>query len=116
MHRLTRPLLVIGLLATSSGLYAEEPVRVYAAASLTNALGDVATQWQKAGHPAPILVFGASSALAKQIEAGAPADLYASADVSWMDYLDARDRIIQSSRNNLLGNELVLIAPKGHRF
>jgi molybdate transport system substrate-binding protein len=116
MRRLTRLLLVIGLLATSSGVYAEEPVRVYAAASLTNALGDIATQWRKAGHPAPTLVFGASSTLARQIEAGAPADLYASADVSWMDYLDSRDRIIQSSRINLLGNELVLIVPKGHRF
>jgi molybdate transport system substrate-binding protein len=116
MHRLARPLLLIGLLATSSGLYAEEPVRVYAAASLTNALGDIATQWQKAGHPAPTLVFGASSALAKQIEAGAPADLYASADASWMDFLEARDGIIRPSRTNLLGNELVLIVPRGHRF
>jgi molybdate transport system substrate-binding protein len=104
------------LLLASNVLHAEEPVRVYAAASLTNALGDVAAQWQKAGHPALNLVFGASSTLAKQIEAGAPADLFASADLSWMDYLDTRDRIMSKSRVNLLGNALVLIVPKGHRF
>ncbi|GAB3346914.1 molybdate ABC transporter substrate-binding protein [Lysobacter tyrosinilyticus] len=94
----------------------EAPARVFAAASLTNALNDIAEQWQRAGHPAPTLAFGASSALAKQVEAGAPADIFASADLKWMDYVDQRGRIDHGSRDNLLGNTLVLIAPKGHRF
>jgi molybdate transport system substrate-binding protein len=94
----------------------EAPVRVFAAASLTNALEEVATQWQRAGHPRPVLTFAASSTLAKQIEAGAPADLFASADRKWMDYLDDRDRTDRRARVDLLGNTLVLIAPKGRRF
>lgn len=94
----------------------EAAVRVFAAASLTNALNDIAVQWQRAGHPAPSLAFGASSALAKQVEAGAPADVFAPADLKWMDYLGQRNRIDPASRANLLGNTLVLIAPKGRRF
>lgn len=93
-----------------------EPLRVYAAASLTNALTDIAAQWQQAGHEAPVLVFAASSALARQIESGAPADVFASADLKWMDYLDERKRIDAGSRSNLLGNRLVLIVPKGRRL
>jgi molybdate transport system substrate-binding protein len=100
----------------ATGRTAEKPVRVFAAASLTNALEEIATQWQRTGHPRPVLAFGASSTLAKQIEAGAPADLFASADRKWMDYLDDRNRIDRVSRADLLGNTLVLIAPKGHRF
>jgi molybdate transport system substrate-binding protein len=116
MRPLCRSLVFLGLLAVAVNLRAEEPVRVFAAASLTNALGDIAAQWQKAGHPAPSLAFGASSTLAKQIDAGAPADLIASADQSWMDYLGNRERIVSASRVDLLGNELVLIVPKDHRF
>lgn len=93
--------------------HAQDAVRVFAAASLTNALNDAGAAWQKSGHPAPSLAYGASSALAKQVEAGAPADLFASADLSWMDYLDDRGRIQRGTRANLLGNTLVLIAPKG---
>jgi len=97
-------------------LHAEDPVRVYAAASLTNAIGDVATAWQQDGHPKATLVFAASSALAKQIENGAPADVFASADRKWMDYLAQRKKIDGATRTELLGNELVLIAPKGKTF
>lgn len=100
----------------AAGRAAEAPVRVFAAASLTNALEEIATQWQHAGHPRPVLAFGASSTLAKQVEAGAPADLFASADRKWMDYLNSRGRIDRVSRIDLLGNTLVLIAPKGRRF
>jgi len=96
--------------------HADEPVRVFAAASLTNALGDVARLWQKAGHPAPVISLGASSALAKQVESGAPVDVFASADLKWMEYLAEKDKIVPASRRNLLGNSLVLIAPKGKRF
>lgn len=111
-----RSLILAGLVVFCSSLHAEEPVRVFAAASLTNALKDAAAAWQKHGHPAPSLAFGASSAIAKQIEAGAPADLFASADLQWMDYLDTRGKIASDSRVNLLGNTLVLIVPKGKPF
>jgi molybdate transport system substrate-binding protein len=94
----------------------EQPVRVFAAASLTNALTDLGLEWQKAGHPKPSLAFGASSTLAKQVEAGAPADVFASADLTWMDYLDQRGRIAAGTRTNVLGNTLVLIVPAGRRF
>ncbi|TDU24179.1 molybdate transport system substrate-binding protein [Panacagrimonas perspica] len=97
-------------------LHAEDAVRVYAAASLTNAVGDIATAWQKDGHPKATLVFAASSALAKQIENGAPADVFASADRKWMDYLAQRKKIDAATRVELLGNELVLIVPKGKAF
>lgn len=116
MRFIPRLLMLAGLLAISAGLRAEEPVRIFAAASLTSALNEISAQWQRQGHPAPSLAFGASSTLAKQIEAGAPADLFASADLSWMDYLDDRRRIDSTTRVNLLGNELALIVPKGRRF
>ena len=61
---------------------------VFAAASLTDAMQDVAALWVKSGHAAPKLVFASSSTLARQIEAGAPANLFASADLQWADYLD----------------------------
>ncbi|HEY0502034.1 MAG TPA: molybdate ABC transporter substrate-binding protein [Lysobacter sp.] len=95
---------------------AEEPVRVFAAASLTNALNDIGAEWEKAGHPRPSLAYAASSALARQIEAGAPADVFASADLAWMDYLDQRGRIQKGTRTHLLGNTLVMIVPQGRRF
>ncbi len=106
--------LVLGL--TSLTAQAEPAVRVFAAASLSNALKDIGAQWEKAGHPAPSLAYAASSALAKQIEAGAPADVFASADLSWMDYLDQRGKMVSASRSRLLGNTLVLIAPRGRSF
>ena len=105
-------LLLLPFQALAAQPVREAPVRVFAAASLTDALNEVAAHWQRLGHPAPSLAFSASSALAKQIEAGAPADVFASADLKWMDYLDERGRIDRGSRVNLLGNTLVLIAPK----
>ena len=77
---------------------------VFAAASLKNALDEVA--------PAGTVVsYGASSALARQIESGAPADVFISADLDWMDYLDKKGLLAPGTRRNLLGNRLVLIAP-----
>jgi molybdate transport system substrate-binding protein len=95
---------------------AEEPVRVFAAASLTDALNEVGSRWEKAGHPPPGLAFAASSALARQIEHGAPADLFASADPAWMDYLESRGKLDAPSRVSFLGNGLVLVAPRGRAF
>ena len=110
-----RAFLLIALALAGPAL-AEEPVRVFAAASLTNALNDIGVEWAKAGHPKPSLAYAASSALAKQVEAGAPADVFASADLTWMDYLDKRGKIQAGTRTNLLGNTLVMIVPKGRAF
>ncbi|MBS0560544.1 MAG: molybdate ABC transporter substrate-binding protein [Proteobacteria bacterium] len=86
---------------------------VFAAASLTDAMKDIAALWQKAGHPAPVMSFGASSTLARQIEQGAPVNLFASADLKWMDYLAKKGLIAEATRVDLLSNALVLVAPAG---
>lgn len=93
-----------------------QPARVYAAASLTQALTAAATAWRLQGRPAPVLVFGSSGALAKQLEAGAPADLFVAADSAWMDHLEQHQRLLPGSRHNLLGNTLVMVAPKDQIF
>ena len=86
-------------------------VTVFAAASLTDAMKDIAVAWTKAGHKPLRLSFGASSSLARQIEQGAPAHVFASADLKWMDYLADKGLIAADTRRNLLGNTLVLIVP-----
>lgn len=110
--RLILPLLF--LLLTGSGLARAGEATVYAAASLGGSLRELAGRWESA-HPGDSirLSAAASSTLARQIEAGAPADLYASADRQWMDYLAERRLIQPASRRELLGNSLVLIAPAG---
>lgn len=95
---------------------AGEPARIYAAASLTDAWTDVAREWRRRGGCEPVLVFGGSARLAQQIAAGAPADVYVSADPRWMNDLQARGRIEPGSRTDLLGNRLVLIAPRSRPF
>ncbi len=90
-----------------------QEVTAFAAASLTDALKDVSAQWARAGHPPLRLSFGASSAMARQIEQGAPANLFASADERWMDYLAQRKLIVGETRKDLLGNDLVLVVPAG---
>ena len=92
---------------------AQAPVTVFAAASLTEALRDLGGQWAWRGNPAPRFSFAASSALARQIEQGAPADLFMSADEAWADYLQARGLLVDSTRSSPVGNALVLIAPAG---
>ena len=91
-------------------------VTVYAAASLTNALTDIGKRFEVENKIPVKLSFTSSSTLAKQIEQGAHADVFISADSKWMDYLDAKGHIDHASRRDLLGNELVLIAPRGHAF
>ena len=86
-------------------------VTVFAAASLTDALGDVGKAYRAKTGSTPVFSFAASSTLAKQIEASAGADIFISADSDWMDYLDSRGLIAHDSRRNLVGNRLVLIAP-----
>ena len=104
------------LLSLASLANAEDKVTVFAAASLTNALGEVSAQYEKANATKIVHSFAASSTLAKQIEAGAPADIFMSADAKWMNYLGEKKLIDPASRRDLLGNKLVLIAPKGKAF
>lgn len=100
------------LAGTSARAADETPVMVYGAASLTDALKEIATLWQGQGHPAPQPILAASSTLARQIENGAPADIFLSADQDWMDYLASRALIIPSTRADLLGNSLVLVGAR----
>jgi len=88
-----------------------KPALVFAAASLKNALGEIAAQYERETGKKVTISYGASSALAKQIEAAAPADLFISADLDWMDYLQTRNLIKTETRGNMLGNRLVLVAP-----
>ncbi|MGH8444201.1 MAG: molybdate ABC transporter substrate-binding protein [Solimonas sp.] len=91
-------------------------IRVYAAASLTDAMTELGDAYARTAAGTTVKpVFAASSTLAKQIEAGAPADVFVSADRKWMDYLQSRERIAGTPAD-LLGNALVLIAPQGHGF
>ncbi|HEY4252280.1 MAG TPA: molybdate ABC transporter substrate-binding protein [Roseomonas sp.] len=90
---------------------AQEALTVFAAASLTDVLRDFGQAWQQRGNPAPRLSFAASSTLARQIEQGAPADLFMSADEPWMDYVQQRDLIVNATRISPIGNALVLVAP-----
>lgn len=95
---------------------AEAPaVRVFAATSLKDAFEAAAAAWQARGGGSAVFSFASPSTLAKQIEQGAPADLFASADLDWMDYLAERGLIDAATRANLLGNTLVLIAPADDR-
>lgn len=87
-------------------------VVVFAAASLKNALDAINAQWQKETGKKATVSYAASSALAKQIEQGAPAQVFMSADLDWMDYLANKNLIKADTRSNLLGNRIVLIAPK----
>jgi molybdate transport system substrate-binding protein len=90
---------------------ADRGLTVYAAASLTNVLQDVAAAFTADSKIPVKFSFGASSMLAKQIEAGAPADVFMSADQDWMDYLQTRSLIAAETRANVVANDLVLVAP-----
>jgi len=106
-------LLSAGLLGTAPArATGEGPVLVFAAASMKNALDEVMAGFKAATGQEVQASYAASSALAKQIEQGAPADLFLSADLDWMDYLQQRGLIRETSRVSLLGNRLVLVAAK----
>lgn len=104
--------LLLAVALWSSAQAADKPaLLVYAAASLTNVFEELGKQYQSQ-HRLPVkFSFAASSTLARQIEAGASADVFVSADVDWADYLQSRNLLKPDSRRNLLGNRLVLIAP-----
>ena len=116
MSRLARIAAAMLSLFSCAVSCAEEPVRVFAAASLTNVLTEIAAQWQERGHPAPRLAFGGTATMARQLAAGAPADLFAAADGRWMDELEQQGKLVPGTRIDLLGNELVLIAPSDRPF
>jgi len=102
--------LALGVLAFAR-IAAADTVTVFAAASLKDALDENAKAYQARSGDRIVVSYAASSALAKQIEAGAPADLFISADLDWMDYVEQRRLIKTGTRQNLLRNRLVLIAP-----
>lgn len=106
----------LALLAASVALLAwpvaagAAPVMVFAAVSLKDALDQQIRNYAAAGGPAVRAVYAGSNALARQIESGAPADVFIAADAQWMDYLVARGLMVSASRRDLLGNALVLVA------
>ncbi len=85
---------------------------VFAAASLKNALDNINAQWKKETGKSARISYASSPALAKQIENGAPAQVFISADIPWMDYVESKNLVKAGTRFNLLGNRIVLIAPK----
>lgn len=111
--RLTGVVAVAALVSFGSSVAAaaKDPV-VFAAASLKNALDGINAQWKAEASRQATISYAASSALARQIESGAPADIFISADLDWMDYVAKKDLIKPDSRVTLLGNRIVLIAPK----
>jgi molybdate transport system substrate-binding protein len=110
-------LLAAGITACSLPAAAQDKsITVFAAASMKNALDDINAAFLKATGTKVVASYAASSALAKQLEQGAPADVFASADLEWMDYSAQKKTIKDDTRVNLLGNRLVLIAPKTSRL
>jgi len=110
---LTATVLVTGFTVQAQ---AADKITVFAAASLTNAMQDIAAQYQKEKGVQVVSSFASSSTLARQIEQGAPADLFISADQQWMDYSIKKQQIVENTRYTLLGNELVLIAAKASKI
>ncbi|HFK7188085.1 molybdate ABC transporter substrate-binding protein [Serratia odorifera] len=106
----------LGGIVLASGMVmqasAADKITVFAAASLTNALQDIAEQYQQGKNVQVVSSFASSSTLARQIEQGAPADLFISADQQWMDYAIDKEQMVADSRYTLLGNDLVLIAAR----
>jgi len=115
MKRLLNCWMTLCLFLVSVPGFTAEPDRpsivVFAAASLTNVLQELGDSFTKETSIPVKFSFAASSALARQIENGAPADIFFSADLEWMDYLQSRKLIQVASRHNVLGNRLVLVAP-----
>ena len=101
----------VALLPTQARAQQRGPL-VLAASSLQEALTDAARAWSARKHARPVISFAASSALARQIEAGAPADLFISADEEWMDHVAGKGLVRAKTRVSFLSNRLVLIAPR----
>jgi len=102
---------LLSLTGVAANAAPADPPIVLAAASLQESLNAAADAWAKQGHDRPTLSFAGSSALARQIEAGAPADLFLSADEDWMDAVEKQGDVVPGTRVTFLGNRLVLVAP-----
>ena len=110
-------LVVLVAIADPPAAFAQDKtVTVFAAASMKNALDDINAAFAKSTGVKVVASYAASSTLIKQIEQGAPADVFASADLDWMDYGSQKKVIKDETRVNLLGNRLVLIAPKDSKL
>jgi len=107
--------LLLGAVTGPACAQVKEPL-IFAAASLKNALDDIAAQWQRESGKKVIISYAASNTLIKQIEQGAPADMFISADLDWMDYGQEHNLINVQTRSNLLSNKIVLVAPKDATF
>ena len=119
MFPLARYLVALSILfgsAHSPALAQDNSLTVFAAASMMNALDDIDAAFATKTGIKIVASYAASSMLAKQIEQGAPADIFLSADTDWMDYATARKNINEPTRVNLLGNSIVLIAPKDSKI
>jgi molybdate transport system substrate-binding protein len=103
---------VLVLFAAAHSAASAEKVTVFAAASMKDALEDIAEVYKADTGNELVVSLGASSALAKQIEAGAPADVFISADVKWMDYVADKKLIKEDTRKNIAGNTLVIAVAK----
>ncbi|XEA96379.1 molybdate ABC transporter substrate-binding protein [Xanthomonas tesorieronis] len=114
MSRSLRSLLCLLSLAVAMAVppvWAQAPLTVFAAASLKESLDEATAAYQRSTGTPVQVSYAASSALARQVEQGAPADVFFSADLEWMDYLQQRQLVDPAQRHNLLGNTLVLVAP-----
>ena len=119
MHRLIKIVFALTIVCGLSSLPAsaqEKSLTVFAAASMKNALDDVNAAYMAKTGAKVIASYAASSVLAKQIDQGAPADIFLSADTDWMDYATKQKTIKPDTRTNLLGNSIVLIAPKDSKI
>src|SRR5712692_632034 len=119
MHRLSAYIVALSSLcgsAWSSALAQDKSLTVFAAASMKNALDDIDAAYTAKTGVKIVASYAPSSALAKQIEQGAPADIFVSADTDWMDDATAKKNINEPTRVNLLGNSIVLIAPKDSKI
>lgn len=104
-------MLSAALLSAAPALAQQPGALVLAAASLQESLAEAANAYANQGHPKPVLSFAASSALARQIDAGGPADIFISADETWMDFVASKGLIRKGTRTSFLTNQLVLVAP-----
>lgn len=100
------------LFAAVPAAQADDNVTVFAAASLKNALDNINAAWKADAGKEATVSYASSSALAKQIEEGAPADVFISADLDWMKYLSDKKLTKPDTELKLLGNRIVLVAPK----
>jgi molybdate transport system substrate-binding protein len=116
MKRSTFFISLLAALATVAAPAAQRELTVFAAASLTDVLGEVGKAYTARSQVPVRFSFASSAALARQLESGAPADAFVSADQDWMDFLAARQLIVAATRTDIVTNSLVLVAPADSRI